>query len=197
MEQESIHLLERFRNGDEEAAEELFERFANRLIALARSRISGKLARRVDAEDVVQSVYNSFFRRAKAGEYEIQRRGDMWRLLASITIHKVLSQAEHYRQQKRSLDKEQSVHLVTGGPAVRLEVLARDPSPSDAAAIVEELELVMSQILPLHRQILELRLQGWTIPEISEHVRRSERSVRRALQNVREALEKRLVEFNQ
>jgi hypothetical protein len=56
----SIELLARFRAGDERAAEELFPRFAERLIAVAKARLSAKLARRVGAEDVVQSAYRSF-----------------------------------------------------------------------------------------------------------------------------------------
>ena len=63
---ESIELLDRVRQGDEQAATELFDRYVERLIRLAQSRLSAKLRRRVDAEDVVQSVYRSFFSHALA-----------------------------------------------------------------------------------------------------------------------------------
>ncbi len=56
---ESIELLSRIRQGDEQAATDLFERYVERLIRLAQSRLSAKLQRRIDAEDVVQSVYRS------------------------------------------------------------------------------------------------------------------------------------------
>ena len=46
-------LLARWRAGDADAAAEIFRRYADRLIALARGRLSAKLARRIDPEDVV------------------------------------------------------------------------------------------------------------------------------------------------
>ena len=79
----SVNLVHRWRGGDQKAAEELFRRYANRLIGLARSRLSRKLARRVDPEDVVQSVYRSFFHDVRDGRYDLQRGGDLWRLLVT------------------------------------------------------------------------------------------------------------------
>ena len=57
----SLVLLERFRGGDDLAAAEIFNRYFGRLTALARSRLSPRLARRTDPEDIVLSVYRSFF----------------------------------------------------------------------------------------------------------------------------------------
>ena len=71
LECESQQLLERVRSGDKDAAEELFERYVDRLIELARKRLSPRLARRLDPEDIVQSACRSFFRLARAGRYEL------------------------------------------------------------------------------------------------------------------------------
>ena len=57
----SLVLLERFRGGDDLAAAEIFDRYFQRLTALARSRLSPRLAQRTDPEDIVLSVYRSFF----------------------------------------------------------------------------------------------------------------------------------------
>ena len=46
----------------------LFNRYAGRLTALARLRLSHAVAARVDAEDVVQSAYRSFFVLARNGK---------------------------------------------------------------------------------------------------------------------------------
>jgi ECF sigma factor len=67
----SLILLERFRDGDEFAAEALFSRYFDRLTSLARSRLSARLASRTDPEDIVMSVYRSFFMGARAGRFEI------------------------------------------------------------------------------------------------------------------------------
>ena len=52
-EQDSVELLARWKRGDETAATELFDRYVNRLISLARSRLSERMQRRVEPEDVV------------------------------------------------------------------------------------------------------------------------------------------------
>ncbi len=77
--EESIELLNRFRGGDDDAARELFDRYVHRLIGVARNRLSVKLARRVDPEDIVQSAYRSFFRGADDGNYSLEAQ---WRPVA-------------------------------------------------------------------------------------------------------------------
>ena len=74
-------LLTRIEQGDEPATFELMDRYAERLIALAHKRMSKKLARRIDPEDIVQSACRSFFRNAQLGRYEVRDSDDLWRLL--------------------------------------------------------------------------------------------------------------------
>jgi hypothetical protein len=102
----SLVLLERFRGGDDLAAEALFARYFERLIALARSRLSPRLARRTDPEEIALSVYRSFFVEAREGRYTVNRGGDLWRLLSSIAKHKLLRQVRHHRADRRSVDVE-------------------------------------------------------------------------------------------
>ncbi len=109
MDEESIQLLDRYRDGDERAAEEIFQRYVQRLIGLARNHISDRLGKRVDPEDVVQSVYRSFYRRASDGQFTLDKTGDLWRLLAMITVNKVRKQANFHCRQKRDIRREQNV----------------------------------------------------------------------------------------
>src|SRR5262245_34891463 len=85
-------LVARWQKGDQAAAAELFQRYAGRLVALARSQLSDKLAQRVDPEDVVQSVYRSFFVDSREGRYQVERGGDLWQLLVTMTLHKLANQ---------------------------------------------------------------------------------------------------------
>ena len=180
----------RMRGGDEAAAREFFERYMPRLVALARARLSEKLAQKLDAEDVVQSVFRSFFIRARDGQYAIERAGDLWSLLATITRHKVLKKAEHFRQQKRRLERDQP--LEWGSRADEGAVFAEEPTDEEAVALADEVEFLMRPLAPLQRAMLEKRLQGQPIPEIAEAVERSERTVRRFLIQFRDDLEGRL-----
>ncbi len=73
------------------------------------------------------------------------------------------------------------------------EAVAEDPRPDDAAAMIEELSLLLSGLDRLQRSIIELSMQDQTVEQISSAVQRSERTVRRTLQSVREQLENRLL----
>ena len=195
MDDVSIQLLNRFRQGDENAAEEIFQRYMNRLLALAQTRISRKLQLRVDAEDVVQSVYHSFYRRAREGQFELKRSGDLWRLLAAITVNKVCHQARFHGQKKRSTNREQS--LANDGDVVsqNVDLFTYEPDTEDAVAILDELSYVMNDLSELQCKMLELRLQDHDLEEIAESVGRSQRTVRRTFDEVRERLERRLLDI--
>ncbi len=185
----SQELLSRFRNGKSLAADEIFNRYVRRLIDLTRNRISPKLARRVDPEDIVQSAYRSFFVHARDGDFALQRAGDLWRLLASITLNKLHGQIERNTAQRRSITREEDATSVGDGQPAEHLVAAREPTPIEAAEVAEQLEHVMRRATADERQALELRLQGHTIDEIAESIDRSQRTVRRLLANVRRELE--------
>lgn len=188
----SIELLDRWRGGDESAATEMFERYVNRLCALARSRLSNRLQRRVAAEDIVQSAYRSFFRRA--GDcYTLEKQGDLWRLLAAITINKVRGQVEFQHAHKRRISAEESMLASEHFLRVSPEAISHEPQADEAAVMVDELSELMDSLDPTQRNILERSMQNQSIEQIAEEVQRSERTVRRTIQHIREQLENRLL----
>lgn len=189
---ESIELVDRVRQGDQQAATELFNRYLQRLIGLARARIGRKLAHRVDPEDVVQSAYRSFFHRAQDGQFVLQRSGDLWRLLAAITIHKLCRTVARHQAGKRAVAKEQPLTGDSTLLGLAPEALSREPQPAEALALVEELEVVMQRLKPDWRRILQMRLDGHKVREIAETMKCSERRVRRCFEEVREILSERL-----
>ncbi len=187
-EQSSEELLSRVRAGNASAADELFHRFFEGLIALAAARLSAKLARRLDPEDVVQSAYRSFFLGAQQGRYVLKRSGDLWRLLVGITLHKLQHQVEHHTAAKRALAGEQLLAEDSLGGLADL-VQARDPSPLEAAALADEVEQLLARLEPHQRPMLELRLQGHSLDEIAQQLQCSERTVRRTMDVVRKMLD--------
>lgn len=54
---------------------ELVDRYTRRLLELARRQLPERVRRRVDPEDVVQSVYRSFFRRLNDGQFNFGSSG--------------------------------------------------------------------------------------------------------------------------
>lgn len=183
----SQQLLQMYQAGQSAAATAIFDRYVARLIALARSRIGAKLQRRVDPEDIVQSAYRSFFVHAREGEYQLNEAGDLWRLLASITLHKLYGQIEKHTAAKRSIDYEAPTDMAVNTTTVP------EPAPEEVVAIVEELRLVIRELPPEERLVLTASLQGQSNSEISRSLDKSERTVRRLLANARQKIEQRLL----
>jgi RNA polymerase sigma factor (sigma-70 family) len=187
-------LVDRWRRGDQQAAAELFQRYASRLIGLARSRLSTQMARRVAPEDLVQSVYRCFFANTRAGRYEIERGGDLWQLLVRMALHKLGDHVRRNNRAKRSVKQEQSFGSEDSLFGLQPGALACDPSPVEALALSEELERLMKDLEPSDRRMLELRLQGCNVEEIASAVACSQRTVLRVLKRIRTQLEEGLAE---
>jgi DNA-directed RNA polymerase specialized sigma24 family protein len=188
---DSAALVARWRAGDERAAEVLVGRYTGRLLALARAHLSSRLVARFDPEDVVQSAYRSFFVGAKEDRFVLERSGDLWRLLAAITLNKLHRQVARQRAAKRSPDRERNFGGESSFLSLSPEAAARDPSSQEVVAVVEELELIMVRFKPPQRRMVELRLQGHTIKEIAQDVDRSERYVYAVLDDLKRRLRQR------
>ena len=186
----SHELLSQYQNGHSEAATAIFDRYIERLIALARSRIGSKLQRRLDAEDIVQSAYCSFFVHAKNNQYQLTRSGDLWRLLASITLNKLYSQIEKQTAAKRSIHQEQVAD------AFYTNAKTPDPSPVEVVAMIEQLHLVINALSPNEQFVLTARLQGQSVEEISILTKKSPRTVRRLLAQSKKQIEQMLLSDN-
>src|SRR5262249_32837576 len=89
--------LTRLQARDSAAAEELFQRFAHQLIALARRRIADGLRHKVDPEEIVQSAYKSFFGRYGEGPLDVVNWNSLWGLLTLITVRKCAERVAYYR----------------------------------------------------------------------------------------------------
>ena len=187
----STELLAKWRAGDARAANELFSRYSLRLIALARRRLSAKVAQRVDAEDIVQSAYRCFCVAARDDRIVLGRSGDLWRLLAAITLNKLCKQVDYHRAGIRTVDRDQAFGGDSSLAALGAAAAANSPSPSEVIAVIEELEQVLKGLPPHHRQMVEMRLQGYRIEEIAKAAELSERFVRRVLSEVKERLKRR------
>jgi RNA polymerase sigma-70 factor (ECF subfamily) len=180
-------LMARLRSGDEEAAARVFQRFAQQLVLLARSQLADWVSRKVDPEDIVQSVYKSFFARCGSGQFDLANWDSLWSLLTVITVRKCLEQAEYYSAARRDVRREVSAALRGEADAV-CEALARDPTPSEAAALTDLLGQWLGGLEEPDRVILTLHLQGYTLAEIGSQVGRARRTVQRAIERGRRRL---------
>jgi RNA polymerase sigma-70 factor, ECF subfamily len=176
-------LLERIRLGSQDAAAQLYLRYAQRLRDLARAQCSADLARRVEVEDIVQSVFGSFFRAASKGYYDIPAGEELWKLFLVIALNKIRAKALYHRAAKRD------VRRTVGGPWFEhtLESVAGDDE-SARAALRLSMEDVLQGLPEPHRAALELRAEGYEVAEIARRTGRSKRTTERLLQETRQRL---------
>lgn len=190
MPDDSRTLFARYRNGSDAAAEEIFRRYLDRLIALARTRLARDVARRADPEDAVQSALRSFFIGARNDEFELRHSGDLWRLLASITAHKAARLTTRHRAAKRSVRRDVAL---PASARFGLDEAVADPhpSPDEAALPADELADLSRTLTPELRRILELRLHEASVEEIAAQLGCSTRTIRRRLDELRTIFERR------
>jgi RNA polymerase sigma-70 factor (ECF subfamily) len=182
-------LMTRLRAGEEAAAAELFRRYAGRLIGLARSRLDQRVRQKVDPEDVLQSVFQSFFRRQREGAWELHDWDSLWSLLAVMTIRKCGRRQVQFRRERRDMRRE-VVRGADEDSAYFRQAIDREPTPEEAALLAESVEQLLREMEGYHRDIVQLSLQGFSTAEIAAQTGVSERSVQRVLKRVRARIEK-------
>src|SRR5262249_8072286 len=98
--------IEQLCTGDRDAAQQLLERYFQRLVDLARKKLRGAPRGMADEEDVALSALDSFFRGAEHGCFpELHDRDDLWYLLLVITERKTIDLVNHEKAQKRGEGK--------------------------------------------------------------------------------------------
>jgi RNA polymerase sigma-70 factor (ECF subfamily) len=181
--------LARFHSRENAAAQELFGRFAHQLIALALRHLDIGLRQRVDPEDVVQSVYKSFFVRYGDGNLDVVNWNGLWGLLTLITVRKCAERAAYHRAERRDAAREVSPPRGDEAAAWQ-DPLGREPTPLEAVMLTETVDQLFAGLDEEERPVLALSLQGYTTREISERLGRAERTVRLLREGVRHRLER-------
>ncbi len=174
-------LLRRLRGGDQDAATQLYYRYAERLRLLAHAEFSNDLARRVEVDDIIQSVFSSFFRGVNKGYYEVPAGEELWHLFLVIALNKIRAKGNYHRAARRD------VRQTVGGNG--LDNLA--PHAGEGSAFQElkmTVEEIMSSLPAAQQRMVELRIEGFDLAEIAEKTRRSKRTVERNLQDFRKKL---------
>ena len=179
-------LLVRWSDGDQDAAQALFDRYAHRLAALAEKNLSNRLAARVDGEDIVQSVFRTFFSRTARGEFRINDSVEIWQLLVTITLAKVRSAARRHTTGKRNIEAEVRGTIHEWLP----HAMETEPGPAEAAALVEEIEAILSGLPDEYASILSLRLEGYSQSEIADQIGVTRQTVARALKRLQIKLQR-------
>ena len=181
------------KGGEANAAQELWERYAEQLTALARMRLGSAPATIADDEDIAQNVFSIICLGASRGKFaDVCKRDELWWLLMRLTRDEA---ARHVRREtalKRGGGRVFGVTAVNRcseiGAEFSLDVLVGDePTPEYLISLNEQhnrcLDLLNDDQL---RAVANWRIAGYEIKEIADRLSLSQRSIERKLRVIRE-----------
>jgi|688.fasta_scaffold00597_31 RNA polymerase sigma-70 factor (ECF subfamily) len=197
------NLLDRCREGDQAAEQELVCYYISRVTGFAEKRISPLYRRRFDGDDVANSVMKSLILRIRKGIVDSDDEWQLWCLLLLMTKRKVNRRVREAQQAKRDIRRELQPAVSEDVSGVELaeivESCSTDESYDESAYLLEQailhLEKTQSdKINPGHREVLELSMQGLPYAEICENLEKrvgkmvTLKTIQRRMRDIREAL---------
>lgn len=186
------HWLEQVKQGDAAGAQNLWERYFNQLVRLARDRLGGMPRQVVDEEDIALNAFASFCHGAKMGRFpRLGDRNDLWHLLIAITGHKAIDAIRAETRKKRGGGKVLNQDALQHGndevdAASLLDAIGTEPTPQFAAILAEDFRLRLEQLDDETLRHVALRkMEGYQNDEIAEELGCASRTIERKLQLIR------------
>jgi len=142
---------------------------------------------------VAISAFQSFCDRAGQGQFpQLHGRGDLWRLLATLTVRKAALMMRHQTRQKRGGGRvvgESALQVkgreTTAGNGLA-EILSKEPTPDDAARFADAFDHLINKLPDSTLKSIALRrLKGHTLEEIGADLGTSTRTIDRKLRLIR------------
>lgn len=168
----------------DDAATLLWNRFAFRLVRVARRQLRNVDQRMYDEEDLALSTLNEFLQRQSKGQFaRLSSRKDLWRLLVSISLNKSRNQRRFLSRVCRS-GRGQSVgsEMGAGGGIFIAREKAVGDSPEWIVTMADQCNYLMGLLDKRDhsgrlRQIAMMRLEGWSVNRMAEAIGCTRRTV--------------------
>jgi RNA polymerase sigma factor (sigma-70 family) len=161
-----LGLIQRIREGDQQAAFELVKSYESVIRVAVRARLYDPVYNRVfDSMDICQSVMASFFPRAMLGQYDFEEPRQLVALLITMAKSKVSNQIRHYRSQRRNVKRDLSQNE-TGAE----ELTGSQPTPSKVIHAKELMDQIRQRLSKEEQHIVELRQLGCQWNEVAERM---------------------------
>ncbi len=171
-----MDLVQRIRQGDRGAWDELYERYHDQLLLAVRLRLGPGLRRFLTSEDIFQSVALEAF--DALGQFEYRGEGSLERYLRTLVVNKLRDRADTFGAEKRAgavpLDEDLAATLATPGTD------GGGPSYHDAERY-ERLERALQALPAEQRELIVLRkLENLSSQEVAARLGLSDDAVRKA-----------------
>jgi DNA-directed RNA polymerase specialized sigma24 family protein len=186
--------ISQLKQGDQSAAQRLWERYVDQLVRLARKEMGHMSRRVVDEDDLANSAFSGAVLGIQAGRFpQMNDRNDLWQVLVVLT-------------ERKSIDlRRRELAAKRGGGAVRGDsvfaakdpgdssvagfshVIDTAPTPAFAAQAAEELQRLLKLLNDdLLRRVAVAKMEGYTNPEIAQKLEIGLSSVERKLRLIRQ-----------
>ena len=179
------HCIQLLKAGERAAAQQLWERYFQRLVGPRPRPSPGHPARAADEEDVALSAFESFYQRAECGQFpQLNDRDDLWQLLVVVTVRKAIDLVRHEGRPRRGSGR---VLVLSDLPGPGLEqVLDPEPTPELAAQMAEECRRLYSCLGDdTLRAVARWKMEGHTNAEIAAKLGCVPHTVERKLRTIR------------
>lgn len=175
-------LIERVRQGSDEAVRELVDKYGESLRRTIRRVLNRRLRSKFDTQDFVQWVWNSLFRvRDSMDRFDYPEQ--LAAYLVAMARNKVGIEVRR-RLQTEKRDVRREIPLDTSLLGDQPGAVSPFPAPVDAAIARERWDRLLKGQPEHYRQILLLRLEGHTQRAIADRLGLDESTVRRFLKRL-------------
>jgi RNA polymerase sigma factor (sigma-70 family) len=194
--------LDKLKAGDHAAARLLWKRYFQRLVRLARRKLTGHSRRAADEEDVALDAFARFCSHAEQGRLpQVRDRNDLWRILVTVTTRMAIDQVRREGRQKRgghvpagqapagqaAAGQRAAAALVSAPETNPDQIVGREPAPEFIAQVAEECQRLFSALDDAElRSIALWKTEGYTNEEIASELGCVLRTVERKLQTIRQ-----------
>lgn len=190
------------KEGAEDAARNIWERYYGTLVRLARGHLKGVCRAAADEEDVVLSAFNNFCQAVEQGRFpRLHDREDLWRVLVCLTERKALDLVRGEQRLKRGGTVRGGEPFASEPPGLSRRSSAtgaggldrlpsREPTPDFASQVAEEFQRLLNLLGDDQLRAVALhKFEGYSSEEIAGTLGCALRTVERKLKLIRELWE--------
>lgn len=191
---ETAKLVARAKAGDANALNDLFARYNQLMVEVARRRIGPRLRLKEEPDDLAQTTFREATR--DFANYEYRGEGSLVRWLIQILQNKIRDKAEFYAAGKRDQSRERAMDAPVGLDADSTSTI--EPPSQDLSVTMQvsrgesyqHLRTALAELSPEHRQAITLVFfEGKQLREAGEIMGgRSEDAVRMMLRRAESRL---------
>jgi RNA polymerase sigma factor (sigma-70 family) len=177
-------LLAQAGRGDRDAMIEVARQYESEIRVMARVLLGPALRPYLDSMDLVQSVHRSLMVHLRAGQLDVTRPDRLLALALTMIRRKVARQWRRHRRQHRLDGTLASEPL----PKTLTKLCSPDDDPERTVQIQDTVQRLCDSLQPMDRQIMELRLQGFSTPEVAHRLNLDADGLRVRLSRLRHRL---------